>query len=102
MTCIHLWKFSDDLKACLQVIRLPSWPEYVKFRVKMHFLRFWTPEESVFELMTNLKLSLPESGPESFHIPLNPIFLFKFLNFLGYPENDPSHILSSNSDGKNP
>ena len=77
-------------------------PNMWNLESKCIFLRFWTPEESVFELMTNLKLSLPESGPESFHIPLNPIFLFKFLNFLGYPENDPSHILSSNSDGKNP
>ena len=50
--------------------------------------------------MTNLKLSFSESGAGSFHIPTKPIFLFKFLNFKGYPENTPNHILSSNLTGK--
>ena len=39
LTCINFWKFHDDLKACLEVIRLPSWPENVKFSVKMQY--FW-------------------------------------------------------------
>ena len=50
--------------------------------------------------MTNLKLSFSESGPGSFHIPTKPTFLFKFLNFKGYPENAPNHIFSSNSAEK--
>ena len=67
---------------------------------KYNFSRFWPPEKSVFELMTNLKFSFSESGPGSVHIPPKPIFLFKFSNFQGYPENAPNHILSSNSAGK--
>ena len=66
---------------------------------KCNFLS-WPPEKSVFELMTNLKFSFSESGPGSVHIPPKPIFLFKFSNFQGYPENAPNHILSSNSAGK--
>ena len=48
---------------------------------KCNFLRFWTTEKSVFELMTNLKFSLSEGGPGSVHIPPKPIFLFEFSNF---------------------
>ena len=73
MTCINFWKFNDDLKACL--------PEKVKFSVKIQFFSFWPPEKSIFELMTNLKFSFSESGPESVHIRPKPIFLFKFSNF---------------------
>ena len=43
LTCINFWKFHDDLKACLEVIRLPSWLENVKFSVKMQFFMFLTP-----------------------------------------------------------
>ena len=50
--------------------------------------------------MANLKFSFSESGLGSVHIPPKPIFLFKFLNFRGYPENAPNHILFSNSAGK--
>ena len=46
LTCIDFWKFHDDLKACLEVIRLPSWPKNVKLRVKMHFFY-------VFDLLKN-------------------------------------------------
>ena len=63
----------------------------------MQFFTFLTPpEKSVFELMTSLKFSFSESGPGGAHIPSKPIFLFKFLNFQGHPENAPNHILSSN------
>ena len=48
---------------------------------KCNFLRFWHPEKSVCELMTNLKFGFSESGPEIVHIPQKPIFLFKFSNF---------------------
>ena len=48
LTCINFWKFHDDLKACLEVIRLPSWPENVKFIVKMHFFTFLTPWKICF------------------------------------------------------
>ena len=81
LTCINFWKFHDDLKACLEVIRLPSWPENVTFSVKMQFSCFWPPEKFVFELMTNLKFIFSESGPGSVHIPRKPIFLSKFSNF---------------------
>ena len=49
LTYINFWKFHDDLKACLETFRLLSSPENVKFSVKMHFLRFWTSEKSVFK-----------------------------------------------------
>ena len=48
LTCINFWKFHDDLKACLEVIRLPSRPGNVKFSVKMHFFRFLTPWKICF------------------------------------------------------
>ena len=40
LTCINFWKFHDDLKACLDVIKLLSWhwQENVKFSVKMNCL----------------------------------------------------------------
>ena len=43
LTCINFWKFHNDLKACLEVIRLPSWPENVKFSIKIQFFTFLTP-----------------------------------------------------------
>ena len=100
LTYIDFWKFHDDLKACLEILRLLNGPGNVKFSVKMHFLRFWTSEKSVFKWMTNLKFIFSESGLGSVHIPPKPIFLFKFSNFRGYPENAPNHILFSNSAGK--
>ena len=42
LTCINFWKFHDHLKACLEVIRLPSWPENDKFSVKMQSFMFLT------------------------------------------------------------
>ena len=82
LTCINFWKFNDDLKACLEVIRLPSWPENKKFSVKITFFpHFWPLEKCVFELMTNLKFSFSESVTGSVHIPPKPAFLFKFSNF---------------------
>ena len=48
LTCINFSKFHDDLKACLEVIRLPSWPENVKFSVKMQFFKFLTPSKICF------------------------------------------------------
>ena len=43
---------------------------------KCNFLRFWPPQKSVFELMTNLKFSFSVSAPGSVHNPPKPIFLF--------------------------
>ena len=40
LTCINFWKFLDHLKACLEVIRLPSWPGNKKFEVKTIFYVF--------------------------------------------------------------
>ena len=41
LTCINFWEFSDDLKkACLEVIRLPSWPENVMFLTPWNIC-FW-------------------------------------------------------------
>ena len=48
LACINFWKFHDDLKACLEVIRLPSWPKNVKFSVKMQFFTFLTPWKICF------------------------------------------------------
>ena len=48
-TCINFWKF-HDLKACLEVITLPSWPKTVKFSVKMHFFY-------IFDLLKKLFLN---------------------------------------------
>ena len=48
LTCINFWKFHDDLKACLKVIWLTSWPKNVKFSVKMQFFTFLTPWKSCF------------------------------------------------------
>ena len=52
--------------------------------------------------MTNFKFIFSESGSQSVHISLKPIFLSKFSNFQGYTENAPNHILYSNSGEKNP
>ena len=43
LICINFWKFHDHLKPCLEVIRLPTWPENVKFSTKMKFFTFLTP-----------------------------------------------------------
>ena len=43
LTCISFWKFHDDLKACLEVIGLPSQLGNVKFSLKMQFVTFLTP-----------------------------------------------------------
>ena len=48
LTCINLWKFHDDLKACFEVIRLPSWTENVKFGDEMQFFMFLSPGKSCF------------------------------------------------------
>ena len=81
LACINFWKFHGHLKACLEVIRLPSWPENVKFSVKLQFFMFLTSWKSI----TYLKFSFSECGPGSVHIPPKPIFLFKFSNFLRIP-----------------
>ena len=80
LTCINFWISNDHLKRCLEVIRLPSWPKIVKIGVKMHFLRFWPPEKSVFELTANFKFSFFESGSRRVLILPKPVFLFKFSN----------------------
>ena len=48
LTCINFWKFHDDLNACVEVVRLPSWPKNVKFSVKMQFFTFLTPWKFYF------------------------------------------------------
>ena len=47
LTCIYFWKFYDDLKTCLEVTRLRSWPENVKFSVKMQFFTFFDPQKNL-------------------------------------------------------
>ena len=79
LTCINFWKFHDNLKTCLEVIRLRSWPENVKFSVKMQFFMFLTPWKICFWI--HVWINTSESGHESVHIPKKPIFLFKFSNF---------------------
>ena len=48
LTCINFWKFHDDLKTCLEVIRLPSWPENVIISVKIYFFIFLIPQKTSF------------------------------------------------------
>ena len=48
LTCINFWKFYNDLKACLEVIRLQSWPENGKFKAKMHFFDIFDPLKNSF------------------------------------------------------
>ena len=56
LTSINFWKFHDDLKACLEVIRLLSLPENVKFSVKMQFFTFLTPWKICFQI--NIKFEI--------------------------------------------
>ena len=48
LSCIDFWKFHDDLKTCLELIRLPSWLKNVKVNVKMQFFIFLTPLKNLF------------------------------------------------------
>ena len=99
LTCINFWKFHDDLKACLEVVRLDQVDLKMWNLVSTcNFSHFWPPE----------KIRINDKFKTYFFIkwtwkcshPTKPIFLFKFLNFKGSPENAPNHILSSNSAGK--
>ena len=72
LNCINFWKFDDYLKACLELIRVWSWPKNVKRNVKI----FYT-----FDPLRNLKFNFPERGPVSVHIPPKAIFLLKFSKF---------------------
>ena len=81
LTCTNFWKLHDDLKACLEVIRLPIDQKMWNLTSKFNFLHFCHPEKSVFELMTNLKFSFSESGPGSVPIPPKPIFYLTFWTF---------------------
>ena len=42
LACINFRKFCDNLKACLEVIRFPSWYKNVKFSANMQFFTFLT------------------------------------------------------------
>ena len=84
----------------MSLIRVPSCTKNDKFSVKIKFFTLWLPEKSIFELMTNSKLSFTKIGAIIFHIPSTPMLLFKYLNFYGYPENPPNHILLSISAEK--
>ena len=77
LTCINFRKFNDDLKASLEVIKLPSWPKNVKFSVKMQFFTFLTPWKIHLELMINLKLSFSEVDLEVFTFPKNHYLYIK-------------------------
>ena len=84
LTCINFRKFNDDLKASLEVIKLPSWPKNVKFSVKMQFFTFLTPWKIHLELMTNLKLSFSEVDLEVFTFPKNHYLYIKIWTSSGY------------------
>ena len=49
-TCFFFFQFYEppDLKACFEVIRLPSWPQYVKSSAKMQFFTFLIPWKICF------------------------------------------------------
>ena len=81
MTCIKFWKFHDNLKACLEVIRLPSWLENVKFSVKMQFFMFLTPWKICFSINEKFEIELFWKWAwKCSHSPKINI-LFKFSNF---------------------
>ena len=48
LNCINFWKFDDYLKACLELIRVWSWPKNEKFRVKMQLFTLLTPWKICF------------------------------------------------------
>ena len=81
LTRINFWKFHDDLTACLEVLDSQVDLKMWNLVSKCDCLRFWPPEKSVFELMTNGRFSFSESGPGRVHTPPKPVFSFKFSNF---------------------
>ena len=52
LACVNFWKVHDDLKACLEVIKLPSLPENKKFSVKMQFFYIFDPMKMDLEVST--------------------------------------------------
>ena len=90
LTCIDFWKFHEDLKARLEVIRLSSWPEKVKFSVKIHFFTFLTTWKICFGIYSNSKFIFGSD-----QIPPKPYFHLTFRSF-----KVSNHILSSNSAEK--
>ena len=81
VTCINFWKFHDDLKACLEVIRLPSWLENVKFSVENQIFTFLTPWKICFWINDKFEMQFFWKWTWNVHMPPKPIFLFKFSNF---------------------
>ena len=78
LACINFWKFHDDI-TCLEVMRLPSWPENVKFIVKMQFFAFLTPWEICLNQLQIWNLVFLEV----FILPQNQYFYFHFWTFKG-------------------
>ena len=80
LTCINFWKFHDDLKEWL-----PSWPENVKFNVKMQFFTFLTPWKIRFWINGKFKIYCFWKWTWKFsHSTKTHIFIFKFSNFQGF------------------
>ena len=83
LTCINFWKFHDNLKTCLEVIRLQSWPENVKFSVKMQFFTFWTPWKICFWINDKFEMTFLKVGMKVFTFPKNRYFYLSFQTFTG-------------------
>ena len=81
LTCINFWKFHDNLKPCVEVIRLPSWPKKVKFSVKMQFFMFLTSWKICFWINDKFEIYFFSKWTwKCSHSPKTNI-LIKFSNF---------------------
>ena len=83
MTCINFWKFHDDLKACLEVIRLPSWLENVKFSVNMQFFVFDPLKDPFFSSWQIWNLVFLKVDLEVFTFPQNQYIYLNVWAFKG-------------------
>ena len=105
LTYINFWKFLDDLKISLEIIRLRSWPGNVKFSVTMQFFTFLTPWKICFRINDKFKINFfLKVNLEVFTFPQNQDFYLRFQTFNREKKLLKniwqSHILSSNSAEK--
>ena len=82
LTYINFWKFHDDLKISLEIIRLRSWPGNVKFSVTMQFFTFLTPWKICFRINDKFKINFfLKVNLEVFTFPQNQDFYLRFQTF---------------------
>ena len=95
LKCLSSLKYIWHI-TCLEVMRLPSWPENVKFIVKMQFFAFLTPWEICLNQLQIWNLDFLEV----FIFPQNQYFYLHFWTFKGTLKMLQITILPSNSAGK--